>query len=78
MRSKTHQWRKCILSEKLKQISFKCQERFLEQLHELVRQKIYPSRSEAIRTAIRDLLDRELKQVILKHGESDQGGLILE
>ena len=43
-----------------KLISFKCPEAFLEGLNELVRAKIYPSRSEAIRVAIRDLLRREL------------------
>jgi len=43
-----------------KLISFKCPEAFLEGLNELVRAKIYPSRSEAIRVAIRDLLKKEL------------------
>ena len=43
-----------------KLISFKCPEAFLEGLNELVRAKIYPSRSEVIRVAIRDLLRREL------------------
>lgn len=33
---------------------------YLEGLHELVRADIYPSRSAAIRSAIRDLLKREL------------------
>ncbi|MFQ6126128.1 MAG: ribbon-helix-helix domain-containing protein [Candidatus Heimdallarchaeota archaeon] len=45
-------------------ISFKCPEAYLEGLIELVRAGIYPSRSEAIRIAIRDLLRRELWEVI--------------
>jgi len=35
-------------------------EAYLEGLDELVRQNMYPSRSAAIRTAVRDLLKREL------------------
>lgn len=45
----------------MKLISFKCTERVLEAIHELVRNKTFPSRSEAIRTAIRGLLRRELR-----------------
>lgn len=45
-------------------ISFKCPEAYLEGLIELVRADIYPSRSEAIRIAIRDLLRRELWEVV--------------
>ncbi len=35
-------------------------EAYLEGLDELVRQNMYPSRSAAIRAAVRDLLKREL------------------
>ncbi len=38
---------------------------FLEGLDELVRQKRYPNRSEAIRVAVRDLLKEELWSVRL-------------
>ena len=34
-------------------------EEVLEGLHELIRLKMYPDRSECIRTAIRDLLNKE-------------------
>jgi antitoxin ParD1/3/4 len=44
----------------LKLISFKAPDTYLEGLDELVRGGVYSSRSEAIRTAIRDLLKREL------------------
>lgn len=44
----------------LRLITFKCPERRLDAIHELVRIKRYPSRSELIRTAIKNLLDREL------------------
>jgi len=46
----------------LKLISCKLPEKMLEQLHELVRAKQFPSRSEAIRTAIGDLLEQELPE----------------
>jgi len=46
---------------KVKLISFKAPNSYLEGLDELVRGGIYSSRSEAIRTAIRDLLKRELE-----------------
>ncbi|MFX0199303.1 MAG: ribbon-helix-helix domain-containing protein [Candidatus Hodarchaeota archaeon] len=49
-------------------ISFKCPEAYLEGLIELVRADIYPSRSEAIRIAIRDLLRRELWEVVERRG----------
>jgi Arc/MetJ-type ribon-helix-helix transcriptional regulator len=35
-------------------------EAYLEGLEQLVKSKIYPNRSEAIRVAVRDLLKREL------------------
>ncbi|MEA2070212.1 MAG: ribbon-helix-helix domain-containing protein [Asgard group archaeon] len=41
-------------------ISVKIPENFLEGLDDLVRLGVYPSRSEAIRVAIRDLLREEL------------------
>lgn len=41
-------------------ITFKCSEGVLEKMHELVRLKIYPSRSELIRRAIKNLLDDKL------------------
>ena len=39
-------------------------EDYLEALHELVRQGMYPNRSEAIRLAVRDLINRN--DVLLK------------
>jgi Arc/MetJ-type ribon-helix-helix transcriptional regulator len=41
-------------------ISVKIPEPYLEGLDDLVRLGVYPSRSEAIRVAIRDLLRKEL------------------
>jgi Arc/MetJ-type ribon-helix-helix transcriptional regulator len=41
-------------------ISVKVPDQFVEGLDDLVRNGVYPSRSEAIRVAIRDLLRREL------------------
>lgn len=52
-------------------ISFKCPEAYLEGLIELVRAGIYPSRSEAIRIAIRDLLRRELWEVVERRGVTE-------
>ncbi len=52
-------------------ISFKCPEAYLEGLIELVRAGIYPSRSEAIRIAIRDLLRRELWEVGERRGVTE-------
>ncbi|MEM4576299.1 MAG: ribbon-helix-helix domain-containing protein [Candidatus Nezhaarchaeales archaeon] len=40
-------------------ITVKIPEAYLRELDELVRSGIYPSRSEAIRTALRDLLTKE-------------------
>ena len=51
-----------------KLISFKCPEAYIEGLIELVRAGIYPSRSEAIRIAIRDLLQKELWDVEAQRG----------
>jgi Arc/MetJ-type ribon-helix-helix transcriptional regulator len=45
----------------VKLISFKAPNTYLDELDELVRGGVYSSRSEAIRTAIRDLLKRELE-----------------
>ncbi|MFX1519768.1 MAG: ribbon-helix-helix domain-containing protein [Promethearchaeota archaeon] len=41
-------------------ISVKLPEKYLEGLDTLVRIGVYPSRSEAIRVAVRDLLKREV------------------
>lgn len=41
-------------------ITIRLPDRLVRGLDELVRQGIYPSRSEAIRVAVRDLLMREL------------------
>lgn len=45
----------------VKLISFKAPNSYLEELDELVRGGVYSSRSEAIRTAIRDLLKRDFE-----------------
>ena len=44
----------------MKLISVKLPEKYLEGLDTLVRIGVYPSRSEAIRVAVRDLLKREV------------------
>ncbi|MHA2405334.1 MAG: ribbon-helix-helix domain-containing protein [Candidatus Hermodarchaeia archaeon] len=44
----------------LKLVSTKLPKRQLEGLEELVAMQLYPNRSAAIRTAVRDLLKREL------------------
>ena len=64
----TKTWCEKLANQKL--ISFKCPEAYLEGLNELVRAGIYPSRSEAIRVAIRDLLRRELWEVDARRGEA--------
>ena len=51
-RKTKHKW--------MKTVSFLLQESYLDELHDLVRREMYPSRSAAIRSAIRDLLKREL------------------
>ena len=48
-----------IRNEKMILISFHIPKQMLEELDELVRQGVFPSRSEAIRIAIRYLLYRE-------------------
>jgi len=45
---------------KMKLITVHIPEAYLKGLDELVKNKMYPNRSEAIRVAIRDLLKREL------------------
>ena len=45
----------------LKLISFKAPNTVIEELDELVRGGVYSSRSEAIRTAIRDLLKHDME-----------------
>ncbi len=44
----------------MKLITLHIPEIYLENLEELVKKKYYPNRAEAIRVAIRDLLDDEL------------------
>lgn len=44
----------------MKLISIKLPNAYIEGLNELVEMGIYPSRSEAIRVAIRDMLKKEL------------------
>jgi Arc/MetJ-type ribon-helix-helix transcriptional regulator len=45
-------------------VSFHIQKQALEEIDELVKQGVFPSRSEAIRYAIRKLLAKELKRPI--------------
>ncbi|MEM3526021.1 MAG: type II toxin-antitoxin system ParD family antitoxin [Candidatus Jordarchaeaceae archaeon] len=44
----------------MKLISIKLPNAYLDGLNELVKMGIYPSRSEAIRVAVRDMLKKEL------------------
>jgi len=44
----------------MKLVSVKIQEALIEGLDELVNSTMYPSRNAAIRTAVRDMLKREL------------------
>lgn len=57
----------------MKLITVHLPEYFIEGLHELVRQKKYPHRSEIIRNAIRDLLKKELVGFIPKKNNSIHG-----
>ncbi|MEM4699727.1 MAG: ribbon-helix-helix domain-containing protein [Candidatus Nezhaarchaeales archaeon] len=62
----------------LKVISVHLPEPYLDGLNELVSLKLYPSRSEAIRVAIRDLLRKELwerspKLSLAKEASADLG-----
>ena len=45
---------------KLKLVSVHLPEKYVEYLERLVEMGLYPSRSEAIRVAVRDLLEKEL------------------
>ena len=54
------QQNKKVFNGAMNLISVKIPETFLEGLDDLVRLGVYPSRSEAIRVAIRDLLRKEL------------------
>jgi len=49
---------KPISNEKMMLISVHIPKRMLEELDEIVRRGYFPSRSEAIRVAIRDLIDK--------------------
>ncbi|MCD6509821.1 MAG: type II toxin-antitoxin system ParD family antitoxin [Thermoprotei archaeon] len=44
----------------MKLITVHLPESYIEGLNELIKQRMYPSRSEAIRAAVRDLLKKEL------------------
>jgi len=44
----------------LRLVSVHLPEKYVEYLEKLVEMKLYPSRSEAIRVAVRDLINREL------------------
>lgn len=57
--------------EKMVLISVHIPRQMLEELDDLVRSGIFPSRSEAIRVAIRDLLIRERARV------HEQGGMLM-
>jgi len=46
--------------EKMKLVSVMLPKEYLKGLHELVRSGMYPSRSAAIRAAVRDILKKEL------------------
>lgn len=46
----------------MKTVTFFLPDSYLEGLHELVRIGMYPSRSAAIRVAIRDLLKKDLRK----------------
>jgi len=59
---------------KQKMISIYLPERYIEDLDVLVKKKMYPSRSAAIRTAVRDLIRKELwlreeKRWVLEEGD---------
>ena len=44
----------------LRLVSVHLPEKYVEYIDELVKEKYYPSRSEAIRAAVRDLINKEL------------------
>lgn len=50
----------CLAGESVKLVTVLLPEAYLEGLDELVRANMYPSRSSAIRSAVRDLLKKEL------------------
>lgn len=50
----------CSGGKRLKLVTVLLPEAYLEGLDELVRANMYPSRSSAIRSAVRDMLKREL------------------
>ena len=50
--------------ERMILISFRVPRKMLEELEEMVRLGVFPSRSEAIRVAIRDLIEKEKQRGI--------------
>ncbi len=50
----------------MKIISFKCPRSLISGLDELVRKRVFISRSEAIRTAVRELLLKELSDMFIE------------
>ncbi|MEM3622304.1 MAG: ribbon-helix-helix domain-containing protein [Candidatus Bathyarchaeia archaeon] len=50
----------CLGGNKVKLVTVLLPEAYLEGLDELVRANMYPSRSAAIRSAVRDMLKKEL------------------
>ncbi|MHA2059868.1 MAG: ribbon-helix-helix domain-containing protein [Candidatus Ranarchaeia archaeon] len=51
----------------MKLITFHLPEQCFSGIDELVKLRLYPNKSEAIRAAIRDLLNRELDQPLIKY-----------
>ncbi len=56
----------------MKLVSVKMPEALVEAMDELVKKGLYPSRSAVLRTAVRDLLKRELWSITEKFKETKQ------
>jgi len=56
----------------MKLISVKVPEVLIEAMDELVKRGLYPSRSAVLRTAVRDLLKKELWSIVEKIEEAKQ------
>jgi Arc/MetJ-type ribon-helix-helix transcriptional regulator len=53
-------------------VSVKMPEALIEAMDELVKRELYPSRSAVLRTAVRDLLKKELWSIIERIEEAKQ------
>jgi len=61
----------CVGVKIMKLITCHFPEAYLDAIEELVRSKIFPNRSEAIRVAVRDMLNAEITQRMVKDQQNN-------